>query len=303
MKKLWLLILCSVFPVCIIAQQHTEYNRRGDEAMKNRDYSDARLFYSEGVSNCDMYSIHQLTKIWLNNERMRNTMHNVMSRCLSCLNVRAEENDTTAISKVILYYSRGIGTPQSDEMAQIWLKRLDDIRKPVISNGIEPTQRMEFFVGYSFSPLAPVGITFGGVGKRFGWYTRFKTNASFQSFGDEFSGTTGPTETTDYLYPVKKKANSLAITAGLIIKCTSWLYASVGVGYGKRDLLYLYSKRDDTGTDELGQVWYKNADASYNGVSPEIDCMVRLGSFYFNIGCNTLNFEYVDLNAGVGVFF
>jgi len=31
--------------------------------------------------------------------------------------------------------------------------------------------------------------------------------------------------------------------------------------------------------------------------------MVKFGPVFVSAGCNTLNFKYVDLNAGVGLFF
>lgn len=70
MKRLWILILLViVLPECLLAQQRTEYNRKGDEAMKRQDYSDARMWYEEGISNCDSYSIDQLTAIWKTNKK------------------------------------------------------------------------------------------------------------------------------------------------------------------------------------------------------------------------------------------
>ena len=55
MKRLWILMICAVFPLGLLAQQRTEYNRKGDEAMKRLDYSDAKMWYEEGVSQCDAY--------------------------------------------------------------------------------------------------------------------------------------------------------------------------------------------------------------------------------------------------------
>ena len=43
-------MICAVFPLGLLAQQRTEYNRKGDEAMKRLDYSDAKMWYEEGVS-------------------------------------------------------------------------------------------------------------------------------------------------------------------------------------------------------------------------------------------------------------
>ena len=37
------------------------------------------------------------------------------------------------------------------------------------------------------------------------------------------------------------KTNSIAGTAGLIVKCFPWLYASVGLGYGERALLHSFT--------------------------------------------------------------
>ena len=53
MKRLWILIFFVVLPMYLLAQQKTEYNRKGDEAMKRLDYSDARMWYEEGVVQCD----------------------------------------------------------------------------------------------------------------------------------------------------------------------------------------------------------------------------------------------------------
>ena len=39
MKRLWIFILfVAVLPGYMMAQQQTEYNRKGDEAMKRQDY-------------------------------------------------------------------------------------------------------------------------------------------------------------------------------------------------------------------------------------------------------------------------
>ncbi|MDR1402973.1 MAG: hypothetical protein LBJ60_04635 [Tannerellaceae bacterium] len=273
--------------------------------MKRLDYSDARLFYGEGVPNCDMYSINQLTTIWIANERMRTSMHNQMSRCLSCLSVKATENDTTAVSKLILYYIEGIGTPKSEELASYWTDRLEELRNPVPKNNgyyDKPTRTpMRFFSGYTYSMQAPVGISVGGVGERFGWYARFKTNMSFLVANHEFSGER-PNREDIFKNLKKKKINSYAATAGLLVKCAPWLYVSVGAGYGKRDLLYQFSKLDSD-AEELETGWYKKTDSSYNGVSADLDFMLRFGFLYVSAGCNTMNFDYVDLNAGIGVFF
>ncbi|WP_102408733.1 hypothetical protein [Parabacteroides bouchesdurhonensis] len=313
MKRLWILILSAVLPAYIMAQQqYMEYNKKGDDAMVRQDYSNAKIWYEEGVSQCDPYSISQLTKIWLKNERMRPSMRSLMNKCLNCLNVMATEDDTTAVSKLIVYYTNGIGTPKSDELATYWQERLDKLQTPVVTNNTQPQdmqathrERMKFFLGYSYSIESPYGLTVGGVGRRVGWYARFKTNMSFESHEAECNNQelTGSAGKDYYNFTNKKKINSYTATAGLVIKCTSWLYTSVGVGYGDRTVLYEYqTKNAVTGADEQ-VAWAKNIDATNNGIAADLDFMVKFGAMFVSAGCNTINFKYVDLNAGLGFFF
>lgn len=178
MKRLWILTLFVALPMCLLAQQKTEYNRKGDEAMKRLDYSDARMWYEEGVVQCDPYSIEQLTSIWLANQRMRPSMHSLMNKCRACLELMANNEDTTAISQLIIYYTEGIGTSKNETLAQSWQDRLEILRKPVESvfypsaNPIKPDtpkEPMKFFIGYAYSIEAPYGdsgrgeISFGLV--------------------------------------------------------------------------------------------------------------------------------------------
>jgi hypothetical protein len=301
----------------MMSQQQVEYNKKGDEAMKRLDYDDARLFYGEGMPNCDMYSINQLTTIWMANEAMRTSMYNLMNRCLSCLNVKATENDTTAISLLILYYTEGIGTSKSGEIAAYWTEQLKEVNAaalPDIPPGtVKPVKDpVKYFAGYAFSFHSPIGITFGGVGSRLGWYGRIKTNMSFQSYGNNmFTGEKPadiPKET--FLKAVEMKSNSFAVTGGLVIPLEPF-YFSVGVGYWQRDLIYKFEEIDDLGYEREIYSWYKKTDASYKGIAVDLDCIIEIGKLYISAGCNVLNslndgnkFNVnVDLNAGVGLFF
>ena len=311
-------MICAVFPLGLLAQQRTEYNRKGDEAMKRLDYSDAKMWYEEGVSQCDAYSIDQLTTIWLSNERMRPSMRSLMNKCLNCLTVKATEDDPDAISKLIIYYSEGIGTPKSEELATYWkeykeilLKPAEPEAQPIDSAAVSPKKRMEFFAGYSYSIESPYGITVGGMGQRFGWYVRFKTNMSFMNYTDEcnnqgqiikFSNSEG--ESYELNTGKSSKTNSIAGTAGLIVKCFPWLYASVGLGYGERALLHSFTTHSYENYDSTREVWCRNIDSSYKGVAAEVDLMMKItNSVFISVGCNTVNFKYLDLNAGLGVFF
>lgn len=309
------MLFLLVLPFCLVAQQKTEYNRKGDDAMKRRDYRDARMWYEEGVQHRDSYSINQLTAIWQANEKMRPSMRSLMNKCLNCLNVKATEGDTTAISKLIIYYTDGIGVDKSEELATYWETRLETFRKSaeiIVDNPVEakpqkPNEPMKFFLGYAYSMESPYGLTVGGVKNHLGWYVRFRSNFSFADYTgecrgrDEYVGTV-PDDLT-FRFTGEKKTNSFAGTAGIVLKCMPWLYTSLGLGYGSRELLCQYKTlgADDYRVEQL--YWAKNLSYSYDGLAADVDVIVKLGPIFLSAGCNTINFKYVDLNAGLGVFF
>ena len=312
------MFLNLILPFCLSAQQQTEYNQKGDEAMKKKDYRDAKMWYEEGVSKCDSYSINQLTTIWLESERMRPSMRSLMNKCLNCLTVQATENDLNAITNIIVYYAKGIGTPKNKELELYWTEYKRELLKSTnlkqsasASTNSTPNNHMTFFIGYSYSIESPYGITFGGVKQRFGWYVRFKTNMSFMNYAHECNNkgeVIGFTHSKDESYAVnttrKDKKNAYAGTLGLVIKCCPWLYASVGIGYGKRALLHPFITHSYSNFEKTREFWCYNLDSSYKGVATEIDAKIKLNRlFYVDIGCNTINFKYIDLNAGLGVFF
>ena len=320
MKKIGLSILfCLLFPLGLLAQQQTEYNQKGDEAMKRKAYQDAKIWYEEGVAYCDAYSIDKLTEIWLKNVRMRPSMRSLMNKCLNCLNIRGTEQDTTAMRQLIVYYRHGIGTPASTDLAEYWSDKLEQTRRLVeyaqTSDATLPIdelqtsrQRMKFFIGYNYAVEAPYGLTIGAVGKRLGWSVRFKTNMSFDKHIAECNDQNGG-ELIDasaneiYYFTGEKKKNSYSLTAGMVVKCTDWLYTSVGVGYGDRTLLYEYNMVNPVTAETQQTGWAKHIDTSYKGVAADWDVMFKLGPIYLSTGCSTVNFKYIDFNAGVGVFF
>ena len=307
-----------LLPLWTYAQKQTEYNRKGDEAMARQDYQDAKIWYEEGVSYCDAYSINQLTKIWLDNQTMRPSMRSLMNKCLNCLNVRGTERDTTAMSQLIVYYKQGIGAPASEELAAYWSDKLERARRFVDlemdGNQLEDKdafkEKMHFFVGYQYSIEAPYGILFGGVKRGLGWYMRFSTNMAFDNHTAECNDQNGgqllngnATADEIYYFTNQKKKNCYSLTGGMVVKCAIWLYTSIGLGYGDRKVLYEYRIVDPKTAEDANSAWAKHLDASYAGVAADLGLMFKLGPAYVNAGCSTINFKYVDVSAGVGLFF
>lgn len=313
---IFIFFLIFLNPAILIAQQDLNYNKKGDDAMRRNDYRDAKMWYEEGVANCDSYSIDRLTDIWLKSPSMRPSMRSLMNKCLNCLNVKGTENDTIAIKQLILYYKEGIGTPLNEELSSYWTEKLDELRKPKVSyeeyvrrlESQQTNNRMKFFIGYTYSMEMPYGINVGGVRNGFGWYLRFKTNMSFQNGDAECTNNNGG-ELVDYgssdvyRFTNRTRTSAYAATFGAMIKCTSWLYASVGLGYGNRSLYYEYIESDLNSGNDKNAGWAKNIDSSVSGIAGDCDLIFKINSFYISAGCSTVNFKYIDLNAGVGVFF
>lgn len=305
--------MCVLLPCGLVAQQRA-YNLKGDEAMRRSDYRDAQMWYEEGVIHCDAYSIHRLTDIWMQYEDARPAMRNLMTKCLNCLTETATQKDTVAMKQLILYYTEGIGIPKSDELASYWTGQLETLRNPAPvypayqAPSAAPRPPMQWFAGYAFALEAPYGITIGGVWNRIGWYVRFKTNFSFADHTldcndkSEILTESLSMYSTQFDTSRKMKTNSFTGTGGVVAGLASWLYLSAGLGYGERGLLCPFTlTKHDSGSQT--QVWCYNIDSSYKGIAAECDLMVRLGHFFVSAGANTINFKYVDLNAGLGYFF
>lgn len=308
---MWIIFGCLLLPSYAGAQRQTEYNRRGDEAMKRNDYRDAKMWYEEGVSYCDQYSIHQLTEIWLKDETMHVSMRTVMSKCLNCLNEYATERDTSAIQKLILYYTQGIGTSENRTTAGYWRKQLEDIRR---SNALPPTlpkkpkEPMRFFAGYDFSLLAPYGIRVGGVNSLIGWYVKLYSDLSFQGHNEEcrIDGNRFVIENMQQYYGStgKTKANVMMGSVGIMVRTVENLYTSLGAGYWQRDVLREYEIVNDEGIIQ-STGWAKDRDSSKKGFKIDLDATYFLKNkrFYVSGGCSAFNFKYFYPNAGVGLVF
>jgi len=305
MKKIWTLLLFVLIASIASGQQQTEYNRKGDAAMMRSDYRDAKMWYEEGVSYCNTYSIEKLTEIWHKSEEMHPSMRSLMSKCLDCLTAKGAENDTTAIKMLVVYYKEGIGTLQSNNLASYWEQRIQTLSGRNTAEQSYPTNHSHFFIGYNYSTVAPVGLTIGRMGQHLGWYVRLKSNFSFESSTAECNNQeviNFPDANSYYKFD-KKKVNSHSGTAGVLIKCTPSIYTSVGLGYSTRDLLWHYTSYSHSNDNRNNSEWCKNTEASYNGLVMEADVMFKFGSMFVSAGGGTTSFKYVDLNAGIGVFF
>ena len=67
----------------------------------------------------------------------------------------------------------------------------------------------------------------------------------------------------------------------------------VGGGYGKRELQW----------EMGGGNWVKYAPTSFSGFSGNLGLFGSFSGVTLSVGLNTINFKYVDIEAGVGFLF
>jgi len=328
MKRIVFLIVWLLMAFNLVAQQQTDYNRQGDEAMLRLDYSAAKLFYEEGLANCDAYSIDKLTTIWFADTEMRPLMRIVMNKCLNCLtDLAMQSKDTVYMRKLVLYYAEGIGTQINKTKENYWQQQIialggsgapdsgggkrgvaSDKKQQQASKKPKTPSETEFFIGYSASLLAPFGLQAGLTGKSIGFYLRYRTNLSFRSDNGytcdkegnvpELSNVSLPS------YAGVRKHNSMAVTGGLIIKPSKTFHISFGAGYWDYTSLYQFEKIGIAVSDSEGYIWAKNTDYSYSGLAADLDAIIRIGdTVYLSFGASAFNFKYVYANAGFGIFF
>lgn len=142
---------------------------------------------------------------------------------------------------------------------------------------------------------ASFGAMVGFVAKN-GAYVRFRSDFGSVSADLECDDTGALTDggngTPYYKEGVTQKAR-MSVTAGYMRRIVKPLYAYIGAGYGSRTLAW------ETVEDEL----VKNTDHSATGVAAEIGAIGRFGKFAVSVGCQTVNFKYMELSAGIGFFF
>lgn len=173
--------------------------------------------------------------------------------------------------------------------------------KPQQPKPEQPSNRAFFVMAnaaYSIAPQTSFGLMLGSV-KKFGWYANFNTNFSFSNSTDYECDDSGLIfdYLRDYKYSGEKKTSRLAISAGMMFRIRTSMYAYVGGGYGYRSLLWQFYDSD------YNYVWAKNTDCSYKGFTLDAGLMQYFSSFAFSIGVQTIGFNYLEAKIGIGIIF
>ena len=157
--------------------------------------------------------------------------------------------------------------------------------------------------GYSATPQLSYGLMFGQLYYGMGWYVNARSNFKFNAPAKLSCDKNGSIDGITPFYSGKTSLSHLIVNAGFmwdIADWDGWTYTRfsglgfyVGGGYGSRELQW----ETEDGT------WVKYAPTSHTGFSGNLGIFGSLFGITINLGVNTINFKYAELEAGIGFVF
>ena len=145
----------------------------------------------------------------------------------------------------------------------------------------------------------PSQTSFGamvGIVAKHGAYLRFRSDfrsASTDLECDDTGVLTGGATGTPYYVEGSSKKARMSVTGGYLYRVAKPLYGYIGAGYGYRTLAW----------ETVGGEWAKNTDHSASGIAAEIGAIGRYKSLAISLGCQSINFKYLEASVGIGFFF
>lgn len=179
-----------------------------------------------------------------------------------------------------------------------------DITFSIEAKLIRLPYKHETYAAYNISGTSAIGFTYGKV-KTIGWYVRIKTNGKF-AFADYETDDNQITNYTGdgyYVFSDKVKRSRLALTGGLLYRMHPSLYLYAGGGFGYRGLLWNAKEYSLPLSQELGEIWAKHNTSSALGAELELGSILRIKMINLSFGINIINFNFFEVNGGIGVFF
>lgn len=159
-------------------------------------------------------------------------------------------------------------------------------------------------VGYSLTPQMGYGLMLGQTYSRYGWYLKGRSNFQFAKIAPScICGYGGLVDGELPFYSGSKEEKEWIVNAGFVMDFLDrhpTLYNRfntfgfyIGGGYGKRELYWELSD---------GR-WAKYSPTSYSGVSCDIGLIGSVYGLTIIAGINTINFQYLEFEAGIGWMF
>ena len=156
-------------------------------------------------------------------------------------------------------------------------------------------------VGYSIAPQLSFGGMLAQMYRGVGWYLNFRSNFNFMDSPKLECNDLGMINNEMPFYTGKDASSHLMVTGGVIVNFlekkvknkfnTFGMY--LGGGYGKQEVLWEMGGGD----------WVRYAPNSYKGFSGNLGFFGSVYGVTLSIGLNTINFKYLEVEAGIGFMF
>lgn len=158
-------------------------------------------------------------------------------------------------------------------------------------------------LGYSVSPQLSFGAMVGQMYRGYGWYIKARSNFNFDAPAPIASSydEDGSVENVNLFYSGNTQKVHVTADVGFMMnvleKVTKNKFNTfgfyVGGGYGKRELLAETTSGD--------WIWY--GPNSHYGFDTNLGLFGSVVGLTFNVGVSTINFQYVELELGLGFMF
>jgi len=155
-------------------------------------------------------------------------------------------------------------------------------------------------MGYSIAPQLSFGLMVGQTYRGIGWYVSGRSNFKERKYGNQIYD---EAYLNNYFLSGNKSKSHYVVNAGLMLDFMSLsgkiknrfntIGMYIGGGYGQRILTL---KSTPYG-------WYYYEPTSVESFSVDLGLFASVKRFTFNLGVNTIGFEYIDVNFGLGYMF
>lgn len=155
--------------------------------------------------------------------------------------------------------------------------------------------------GYSVAPQLSYGAMIGQMYKGIGWYVSGRSNFQFNTPAELACDKQGYIDGERPFYTGNTSTTHYSVNAGFMMNVLEKITKNkfntlgfyVGAGYGKRELQW----------ETTDGWWVKYAPTSQTGFSGNIGILGSIHGVTLNVGLNTINFKYVEVEAGIGYMF
>ncbi len=156
-------------------------------------------------------------------------------------------------------------------------------------------------IGYSVAPQMSYGAMIGQMYGGYGWYLKGRSNFQFAPSANLVCDANGSIDGDRLFFSGNTSATHYAVSGGFMMnfieKKTKNKFSTfgcyIGGGYGKREMQW----------ETADGKWVTYAPTSYKGFAGDIGLMGSLYGVTMSLGVSTINFQYVELEVGVGFMF